>query len=93
MNNGQDARGSAGRMPYGEPLDAAEGDGATLPAAAASEGFAVIAGETFGTALAAAFGAVVATGEPAAGGGDAVAAAGVGIPINSLCNALSLELR
>ena len=76
---------------YGDTLGAAEGDGATL--AVTSEGFAVAAGEIFAAGLAAALDVVVAAGEPAAGAGDAVAVAdGVGIPINSLCNALSLEL-
>ena len=77
---------------YGDALGAGEGDGATV--SVTSEGFAVGAGETLAAGLVAAFGAVVAAGEPAAGAGEAaVAAAGVGIPINSLCNALSLELR
>jgi len=84
------------RLCYGEfcgdALGAAEEDGATLSATA--EGFAVAAGEILAAGLVAAFGEVVAEGEPAAGAGEAVvAAAGVGIPINSLCNALSLELR
>jgi hypothetical protein len=76
---------------YGDTLGAAEGDGATL--AVTSEGFAVAAGEIFAAGLAAALDVVVAAGEPETGPGEAVAvAAGVGIPINSLCNALSLEL-
>jgi len=74
---------------YGDALGAAEGDGATLSVT----GFAVAAGEILAAGLVAAFGAVVVAGEPA-GAGEVVAdAAGVGIPINSLCNALSLELR
>jgi len=75
---------------YGDALGTADGVGATLPVT----GFAVAAGETLAVGLVAAFGAVVAAGEPAGGAGEVVAAAaGVGIPINSLCNALSLELR
>jgi len=77
---------------YGDALGDAEGDGATL--SGAFEGFSVAAGETLAVGLVAAFGAVVAVGEPAAGIGEAVvAAAGVGIPINSLRKALSPELR
>ena len=72
---------------YGDAEDegpGAVGCGATL---------AVAAGETFTAGVVAAFGAVVAAGELAAGAGEAgLVAAGVGIPINSLCNALSLEL-
>jgi len=75
----------------GDALGTAEGDGATL--AVTSEGFGVAAGETFVAGLVAPFDAAVAAGEPAAGAGDGVVAAGVGIPINSLCNALSLEPR
>lgn len=76
----------------GDALGAAVGDGATL--SDTFEGRSVTAGETLAGGLVAAFGAVVAAGEPAAGTGEAVVAvAGVGIPINSLCNALSPELR
>jgi hypothetical protein len=75
---------------YRDALGAADGDGATLSVT----GFALAAGETLAAGLVAAFGPVVAAGEPAGSAGEAVAAAaGVGIPINSLCNALSLELR
>jgi hypothetical protein len=76
----------------GDALGAAEGDGATL--SDTFEGRSVAAGETLAVGLVDAFGAVVVAGEPVAGTGEAViATAGVGIPINSLCNALSLELR
>ena len=75
----------------GDALGAAGGDGAAVSVT----GFAVAAGETLAAGLVAAVsGAVVAAGEPAAAVGEAVvAAAGAGIPINSLCKALSLELR
>lgn len=102
MINGQDCRWlhrvraglASDTLPYGEfcgdALGDAEGDGATL--SGTFEGFSVA--ETLAVGLVAAFGAVVAVGELAAGTGEAVlATAGVGIPINSLCKALSPELR
>ena len=79
----------AGCLRYGDALGAAEGDGATLSVT----GFAVAAGETLAAGLVAAFGAVVAVGEAVGAAGEVFAAgAGVGIPINSLRNALSPEL-
>jgi hypothetical protein len=74
------------RLCYGDALGDAEGEEAAL-------GFGVTLAVATGEMFAAGLFAPFAAGEPEAGPGEAVAiAAGVGIPINSLCNALSLEL-
>ena len=62
--------------------------------AVTSEGFAVAGKETVAAGLVAAVGAGIVAGELATGDGDCDAVGdGVGIPINSLCRALSLEPR